>query len=977
MWNFKKFTSGFAAMAVAATAFVAVPLSAGAAVDTTGYNLIYSLDFDGDNLGTENASKYTDSTGYSFTMYNGGNVSYVNDTINGSTSKALKIDSRTSNDYIELPDGLFVGQSSIIVSFDVKPQTSDNGYNWAYFTTPQTTSQVPDYEKYLGAAFDPYDNSFHAERYNNNGSRLSNSSKSGTNNSWQHVDVVYSKDELKLFVDGTQDTTNSTVNVDIASLFTFNAKTWIGHANWGAGEGFQGMIDNFKIYGDHSVLCDYGTGSFPWTSDNLAEWTLGGNPTLADGIVTISGKNGSYSTSKTISHNANSIINVEAVWRGVSNNGREFSAGNGSYFRFGNIIVAQNDQNQKHGYGFNGLENIANVTQFTAGNYRQYTEGQQPVLDNYIWLKINMEINTATNTLTSFSIKSEDGATEYVSETNITLSNPDYNIVGFGYKKGSSVTTTNIEQLKCIRITEMQQSIETANYTIKHIGPNSAIVKADVTRTGVVGNPVTLTDNDKSDIVGEYYYVNDDSEGKTVNSDGSTIVTVYYRAAVPYTCSVLAKCNNTEIRRFSKTGDDTEKVPSIDVYYKKYIYFDGKYYVTDDSTFKKSFEAGNGDGQTVDVTYQEANDVLFAADETELTKSGSFAASASSDSYSEGSAQRLSKNSYVSIGDIATEDTNCELTVHAGFNRANANVDIYFSDGTNHQKSPVQFEGWSSITAKTVKLTVPTGKRIILYNNDNVNNSNLYIDYVVLKKLPSSYAKYVQQDSSTSIPDGMVASDSFGGARNGSTIATALVINTITKNAANWFGWNISVPASSPNNNMYSYIRATTEEASKYPEKLDTNDKALPDAGNNYSIYKVTDGFTIPIAHTMPTIAENTELAFGIIINNLYAPNATFTTSYLTTEPTTADYNKVSWIGDFAGGDSKEGTVVPYTGNTLETTAFGELMSIDNILTMMYDDEELAEITGDIASEDNADVTGIDDDIDMTDYNDNGEAVGE
>ena len=30
---------------------------------------------------------------------------------------------------------------------------------------------------------------------------------------------------------------------------TSDAKTWIGHANWGEGEGFSGTIDDFKLYG--------------------------------------------------------------------------------------------------------------------------------------------------------------------------------------------------------------------------------------------------------------------------------------------------------------------------------------------------------------------------------------------------------------------------------------------------------------------------------------------------------------------------------------------------------------------------------------------------------------------------------------------------------------------------------------------------------------------------------------------------------
>ena len=157
-----------------------------------------------------------------------------------------------------------------------------------------------------------------------------------------------------------------------------------------------------SVWAQTTTLMEYGTSDVAWSADSLAKWTAGGNPTIKDGYVEITGGNGSYETSKTIAPTSNAIINVQAVWRGRSNTGRAWDKGNGSYFRYGNIVVAQNDQSQNHGYTFTGLSTISGVKTFSAGPYRKD-------IGECTWLLIEMEINTAENTLTSFTIKSEDG----------------------------------------------------------------------------------------------------------------------------------------------------------------------------------------------------------------------------------------------------------------------------------------------------------------------------------------------------------------------------------------------------------------------------------------------------------------------------------------------------------------------------------------------------------------------------------------
>ena len=310
-----------------------------------------------------------------------------------------------------------------------------------------------------------------------------------------------------------------------------------------------------------TTILEYGTVDVPWTTDNVAEWTAGGTPTLADGVVTISGKNGSYETSKTISPTENAIINVTAVWRGRSNTGRAFSAGNGSYFRFGNIVVAQNDQDKKHGYVLTGLDNLKSATTFAAGSYRVEIE-------NSSWLKIEAEINTASNTLTSFTITSEDGATEYVNVSDVVLDPFDYTTVAFGYKKAGSVSTANSEQLKSVKITQTTQEVTKASYTLNYINGELTVKSAsgELAVGATVPTVATFVENEV-----KYFRVAGEPESFTI-AEGENNFSVKVREAGNFNYSLLSSLGET-----LATGSGIEG-ETVYVGYPHYQLKDGVFY---------------------------------------------------------------------------------------------------------------------------------------------------------------------------------------------------------------------------------------------------------------------------------------------------------------------------------------------------------------------------------------------------------------
>ncbi len=196
--------------------------------------LLVNITFDEPNTGS---GSFTASKGGIVKEH--GDVGYT-DNYDGS-SQALNITSANAGNYLELPKGILAGKEAATFSFWIKPDSM-----WPFMTTPVDGEQIFNNEKYLGMLATP--SAFTAERYNNSGSRLSSVTASGTYKDWHYLTVVYTANGTKIYVNGRLEASD-TAAVDIKALMTADASTWIGHGNWQQGEGFSGMLDDFRIYG--------------------------------------------------------------------------------------------------------------------------------------------------------------------------------------------------------------------------------------------------------------------------------------------------------------------------------------------------------------------------------------------------------------------------------------------------------------------------------------------------------------------------------------------------------------------------------------------------------------------------------------------------------------------------------------------------------------------------------------------------------
>ena len=228
----KKVLSGVISASMLCSA-LAIPHTALADDALSADGLLMDITFD--ETGTSSGS-FNATVGGTITEH--GSVSYV-DNYDGS-SKALSISTDAAGNYLELPKGLLNGKDAATFSFWIKPSS-----RWAFMTTPVSDKQNFNYEKYLGMLASS--SGYTVERYNNSGTRLS-SVNANASGDWQYVTAVFTADGTKVYVNGKL-LASDTAAVDIKSLFTADASTWIGHANWGNGEGFSGMIDDFKVYG--------------------------------------------------------------------------------------------------------------------------------------------------------------------------------------------------------------------------------------------------------------------------------------------------------------------------------------------------------------------------------------------------------------------------------------------------------------------------------------------------------------------------------------------------------------------------------------------------------------------------------------------------------------------------------------------------------------------------------------------------------
>lgn len=280
-------------------------------------------------------------------------------------------------------------------------------------------------------------------------------------------------------------------------------------------------FDNLEIYcykmdpSRTSVLYERGT-TTAWSETDLTEWTAsnaGPASYINNGLVVKvdgSGTSGNYSkiispTSKT------STLTLRAIWNpggatGTANN-------TNAYLSFGDVKFAF--------YGSSWF------TKVTIGDTTTQLSGAGATRNRDY--SIEVVINQMTNEITySFT---DNGKT--VTGTGVTGSSGSFTKLthGLGGRVPSWYNETTLKNIEIIETTPMF-----ANYVINYQRKDGTLIKSD-TIESFTGELIEITEEQKATFFNDdktikYYYAEDDSEGKTVMGDGSTVVTIIVDEAV-------------------------------------------------------------------------------------------------------------------------------------------------------------------------------------------------------------------------------------------------------------------------------------------------------------------------------------------------------------------------------------------------------------------------------------------------------------
>ena len=198
--------------------------------------------------------------------------------------------------------------------------------------------------------------------------------------------------------------------------------------------------------------------------------------------------------------------------------------------------------------------------------------------------------------------------------TNVTLTNTNGDTYTYRVNADGDVKFTPARYIWINSITVEDPAAGVVDYTVKYVDEDNNEIKTATIYSEAPGTDITLSDNDKKNIVYEgktYIYKSDDSEGKTVAADGSTVVTITFRKSADYTYTAKEVFGENVFRSTNGTGDEgtTVKVP-----YRRYNYdlVTGVLYKKDATNKEYNYEL------TLDQDEKEANIEYTATDVTDV-----------------------------------------------------------------------------------------------------------------------------------------------------------------------------------------------------------------------------------------------------------------------------------------------------------------------------------------------------------------------
>ena len=305
-----------------------------------------------------------------------------------------------------------------------------------------------------------------------------------------------------------------------------------------------------SAWADATSLYERGTTN-AWAEADLTDWVSSGCTPTVDAGLKVTTKNAEWTSTKSISVTANSIVTLDATLKTGGASGRN---GSYDYVKIGGVTVGFKEQDKA---AFVDVDGISTNLSLTYTRTTAYT--------------IQVVINQATGVV-SYKVGTVEGTS--TSTTAITG-------VVFGHKKGGGENFEINPVLQKIEVSEEVQAVTMAGYKVKYVCGGVEIKDADDTRSGVVGTDVSLAPADKASFFNDgatkkYIYVSDDATGNAIAGDGSTVVTVTFREAASWGYTVNAMNGETKIEEVA-TGS-TFELENVTIPFHKYYNIGGTLY---------------------------------------------------------------------------------------------------------------------------------------------------------------------------------------------------------------------------------------------------------------------------------------------------------------------------------------------------------------------------------------------------------------
>ena len=456
--------------------------------------------------------------------------------------------------------------------------------------------------------------------------------------------------------------------------------------------------------GDITSLYERGTTN-AWAETDVAEGKWSAGTVGTNGLEVTNGVSSSIAIAPSYD---TSILTWTATWNPGNATGTANSTN--AYISFGDVTFAF--------YGSSWRTDVTIGTTTTAISGAGTTRDR-----DYI---ISVTINQSTNEV-SYSF-TDNGTT--VNGTGTTAKAGAFTTLTHGLG-GKAPNWTNTATLKNVEITEEEYTASVANYTVRYLCGETEI-KESVIRSGEVGSSVSLQESDKASFLSadgntKYIYESDNTSEVTVNSDGSTIVNVYFTSAAKFTYTVKAvDSSDNELATLVSKSDFAGN--TIDVFWSKYVKVGDQWYVSKENSFYVSAtESG-----TKSVVYEESDIAYFIECENMngvRTDRWVLETSASNSGW-----RKIRQNSYYRTlkTDAIAEGGIFDLAIpYNNSNSTNSDATIQLISG----ETTTAIDTWTTESGTHTyilkSIVIPAGAQLgIYYSGDG--NSNARMDYLTL-----------------------------------------------------------------------------------------------------------------------------------------------------------------------------------------------------------------------------------------------------